>query len=92
MLSIKIPYNLVREYFNHEVALYFAWLFHYTIFILFPSFASIIIFLLKFIISNKQIENIRMFYAIGIAIWVQFFIISWNKNSNALQIKWNKDN
>ena len=92
MLSIKIPYNLVREYFNDEVALYFAWLYHYTIFILFPSIASIIIFLLKFIISNEQIENIRMFYAIGIAIWVQFFIISWNKNSNALQIKWNKDN
>ena len=91
MLSIKIPYNLVREYFNDEVALYFAWLYHYTIFILFPSIASIIIFILKFIISNEQIENIRMFYAIGIAIWVQFFIISWNKNSNALQIKWNYD-
>ena len=32
-----------------------------------------------------------MFHAIGIAIWVQFFIISWNKKSSELQVQWNND-
>ena len=91
MLSIKVPDELVRSYFNDEVALYFAWLYHYTNYIIFPSIISIIIYLLKYIISKDGIENLRMLHAIIIAIWVQFFIISWNRKSNALQIKWNED-
>ncbi len=91
MLLIKIPYNLIRGYFNDEIALYFAWLYHYTKYIIFPSMVSIFIFILKFIISKEQIENIRMFHAIGIAIWVQFFIISWNKKLSELKIQWNND-
>ena len=91
MMLIKIPYNLVRAYFNDEIALYFSWFYHYTNFVFFPSFVSIFIFILKFIISEEQIENVRMFYAIGIAIWVQFFIISWNKKSSELKVQWNNE-
>ena len=90
-LLIKNPYNLVRAYFNDEIALYFAWLYHYTNFIIFPSIISIFIFCFNFFISKEKIENIRMFHAIGIAIWVQFFIISWNKKSSELQVQWNDD-
>ena len=91
MLSIKIPYNLIRAYFNDEIALYFAWLYHYTNYIVFPSIISIIIFILKFIISKEQSENLRMLHAIIISIWVQFFIISWNKKSSELKVQWNND-
>jgi hypothetical protein len=91
MLSISTPYNLIRAYFNDEVALYFAWLNHYTHYIVFPSFVSILIFLLNFFISKQHIESIRILHAIGIAIWVQFFIISWNKKSSAIEVKWNND-
>ena len=91
MLLVKTPYNLVRAYFNDEIALYFAWLYHYTNFIIFPSIVSIIIFLSKYFISEEKIENVRMFHAIGIAIWVQFFIVSWNKKSSELKVQWNND-
>ena len=91
MLSLQTPYNLMRAYFNDEVALYFAWLNHYTHYIVFPSIVSVLIFILNFFISKQQIESIRIFHAIGIAIWVQFFIISWNKKSSAIEVKWNKD-
>ena len=91
MLSVKVPDEFVRSYFNDEVALYFAWLYHYTNFIIFPSIVSIIIFVLKFFISKDTSENLRMLHAIIIAIWVQFYIISWYRKSNALQIKWNND-
>ena len=90
-MLIKIPYNLVRAYFNDEIALYFAWFYHYTYFVLFPCFVSIFIFILKFVISEDQIENVRMFHAIGIAIWAQFFIISWNKKSSELKVQWDND-
>ena len=74
MLLVKTPYNLVRAYFNDEIALYFAWLYHYTNFIIFPSIVSIIIFLSKYFISEEKIENVRKFHAIRIAIWVKFFM------------------
>ena len=91
MLLVKTPYNLVRSYFNDEIALYFAWLYHYTNFIIFPSIISIIIFLLKYFVSQYQIENIRMIHAIGIAIWVQLFIVSWNKKSSEIKAQWGSD-
>ena len=91
MLLIKIPYNLVRAYFNDEIALYFAWLYHYTSFIFFPSMISFLILILKFVIPEEHLENVRIIHAIGISIWVQFFIISWNQKSSELQIQWNND-
>jgi len=91
MLLVKTPYNLVRSYFNDEIALYFAWLYHYIHFIIFPSIISIIIFLLKYFVSQNQLENIRMVHAIGIAIWVQLFIVSWNKKSSAIKAQWDSD-
>ena len=91
MMLIKIPYNLIRAYFNDEIALYFAWLYHYTNYIIFPSMVSIFIFSLKFILPEEQIESIRMLHAIGIVIWVQFFIISWNKKLSELKVQWNND-
>ena len=30
MLSLNTPYNLARSYLNDDVALYFAWTYHYT--------------------------------------------------------------
>ena len=40
----KEDHNLIRCYFNDEVALYFAWLFHYSKFVIVPAFVSTIIY------------------------------------------------
>ena len=91
MLLIKIPYNLIRGYFNDDIALYFAWLYHYTNYIIFPSILSICLLIFKYFSSKDQIENFRILYAIVIAVWAQFFIISWNQKSSSLRMKWNNE-
>jgi hypothetical protein len=91
MLSLHTPYNLARSYLNDDVALYFAWTYHYTKFILIPAILSLIAFLLAKILSNKKAEMLYMLYALGVTVWVQFFIIYWNRTESVLNVKWNND-
>ena len=90
MLSLNTPYNLARSYLNDDVALYFAWTYHYTKFVSIPAVISLIIFLLAKILPKKA-EMLYMFYALGVTVWVQFFIIYWNRTESALKVEWNND-
>ena len=84
--------NLIRSYFNDEVALYFAWLYHYTKFIFIPAIiATIIYFSNKFVIKGKIAEMLNIFYALGMTIWVQIFIIFWNRKESSYKFLWDND-
>ena len=91
MLSLLTPYNLARSYLNDDVALYFAWTYHYTIFILIPAVLSLITFILAKFLSNRNAEILYMIYALGVTIWVQFFIIYWYRTESELKVEWNND-
>ena len=91
MLSLYTPYNLARSYLNDDVALYFAWTYHYTKFVLFPAVLSLITFILAKFLSNKKAELLYMVYALGVTVWVQFFIIYWNRTESVLKAEWNND-
>ena len=91
MLQLHTPYNLARSYLNDDVALYFAWTYHYTKFILIPAILSLFVYVFAKILSNKKAELLYMFYALGVTVWVQFFIIYWNKTESVLKVKWNND-
>jgi hypothetical protein len=91
LISNENP-NLIRSYFNDEVALYFAWLYHYTKFIFIPAIISTTIYFAnKFIIKGKIAEMLNIFYALGMTIWVQIFIIFWNKKESSYKILWDND-
>ena len=84
--------NLIRSYFNDEVALYFSWLKHYTKFIFIPAMISIFIFLSsKFSVKGKKAELFNIFYSLGMTIWVQFFIIFWKRKESSYKILWDND-
>ena len=84
--------NLIRSYFNDEVGLYFAWLYHYTKFIFIPAIiATIIYFINKFVIKGKIAEMLNIFYALGMTIWVQIFIIFWNRKESSYKFLWDND-
>ena len=91
-LSLITRSSLVRCYFNDEVALYFAWTYHYTKFIIIPAFLSLIIFIISKFLSKEKEKMLYIFYALNVTIWVQFFIIFWNRKENSLKIKWSNDN
>ena len=91
MLSLHTPYNLARSYLGDDVALYFAWTYHYTKFILIPAILSLVVFVLAKILPNKSGELLYMFYALSVTVWVQFFIIYWNRTESVLNVEWDND-
>ena len=91
MLSLHTPYNLARSYLGDDVALYFAWTYHYTKFVLIPAIVSLVVFVLAKILPKKNAELLYMFYALGVTVWVQFFIIYWHRTESILKVEWNND-
>ena len=92
MLSLHTPYNLARSYLGDDVALYFAWTYHYTKFILIPAILSLVVFVFSKILPKNKAELLYMIYALGVIVWVQFFIIYWNRTESILNVEWNNDN
>ena len=91
MLALNTPYNLARSYLNDDVALYLAWTSHYTKFVLIPAIVSLIVFILAKILSNEKAEILYMTYALGVTVWVQFFIIYWHRTESVLKVEWGND-
>ena len=91
MLSLHTPYELSRAYLNDDVALYFAWTYHYTKFVLIPAFLSLITFISAKLVSNRISELLYMIYALGVTVWAQFFIIYWHRTESVLKVEWNND-
>ena len=90
-LSLNTPYNLARSYLNDDVALYLAWTYHYTKSVLFPAILSLIVFILSKIVSDEKAEILYMIYALGVTVWVQFFIIYWHRTESVLKVEWGND-
>ena len=88
---ISMKPNLLRSYFNDEMALYFSWLEHYSNFLTIPALISFIIFVISNIASKKINEILYILYAFGIIIWAQFFIVSWNRKESELKVLWGND-
>ena len=91
-IKSKLPFDLLRNYLNDEVALYFYWLEHYTKFLIFPAVISLFIFLCSKILSKKIEEILYIIYALGITIWIQIFIIFWKRKESELKVLWDIDN
>ena len=45
----------------------------------------------KFLIKGEKAELFNSLYALGMTIWVQFFIIFWNRKESAYKILWDND-
>jgi hypothetical protein len=87
VLSARSPYRNIRSYFGDRVAIYYAWMYHYTRFLVIPAVTAFLI-----IFANSFFpENSKMFYslyALIIAIWAQLFIIFWDRKCHELSIEW----
>ena len=90
--KMKMPYNLLRSYLNDDIALYFCWIEYYTKFLIIPALFSFFIFLSAKYLSKRNTEILYILYAFGIIIWVQFFIVFWNRKESELKVIWDNDN
>lgn len=87
VLSARSPYRTIRSYFGDKVAIYYAWMYHYTRFLAIPAVTALLIVLANsfFPDSSKLFYSL---YALIIAIWAQLFIVYWDRKCQELSIEW----
>jgi hypothetical protein len=84
--SIKLPFGLIRNYYGDYVAIYYAWVYHYTRLLLYPSATAIICLILSAIFDNHKL--FMTIYAMVIVIWSQWFLVYWNRKTSEIFIEW----
>jgi anoctamin-8 len=81
------PIDDVAQYYGEKVAFYFAWLEMYTRWLIWPSIAGIILFVLQ--VRGKSLDQpIAPLYAIFMAFWVSAFLIAWKRRAAVLAYRW----
>jgi anoctamin-8 len=85
------PINFITDYYGEEYGFYFAWLVHYTGWLLPPAVAGLVIFVIQtysYINSEEAslytaydaFNNIlNPLYSIFIVIWATLFVESWKR-------------
>uniref|UniRef100_A0A0X3QE59 Anoctamin n=1 Tax=Schistocephalus solidus TaxID=70667 RepID=A0A0X3QE59_SCHSO len=75
------PIDLVEEYFGMQIALYFAWLSHYTKALIFPAVFGILCWLLL-----PYDKNAALYYpivALCTMLWATLFLESWKRTNSS---------
>lgn len=82
------PLNVIKDYYGEKMAFYFAWLIHYTGWLIPLSFVAIIYtsITIEVRMSKEDVhyENLlntefSFFYCIAVVIWLTLFNVSWRR-------------
>lgn len=83
--------DYVADYYGEKTGFYFAWLIHYTSWLLIPSVVGAIIYAIQVInyLSRDEIDAtefidatdtvLNVIYSIFVALWTTFFVESWKR-------------
>jgi anoctamin-10/anoctamin-7 len=82
------PLPEIREYFGEKVAMYFAWLGHYTKWLVVPSFLGIIVQANVLIEYTDYKATLSGPYGLFITLWCTFFSEAWKRNQIMYAMKW----
>ncbi|KAH8878014.1 Anoctamin-8 [Schistosoma japonicum] len=80
------PLDEIKEYFGIKVALYFAWLGHYTYSLIFPAIVGLVVWL--FVNPNKNSSFYYLLMAIVNLIWTSLYLEHWKRTSSFLAYRW----
>ena len=95
------PLDGIRDYFGEKTAFYFAWMRHYSQYLIYLSLAAIIAIsanasLLPRIDKNNDFDSdeqmqsayARFFYCLIVAIWTTLYAASWKRENAVLRFVW----
>lgn len=75
----------LRAYFGESVAMYFAWLHHYSTWLLFPAAVGAAVSLLDLFIGTTADTNpLLPIFSIAIMFWAIGFVVTWERRQNVL--------
>ena len=84
------PLSDIREYFGEKVALFFAWLGHYTYFLLLPVAFMFLMYLSMSIYrpNEAEIDYRQVVTVLFVVTWVVFYTTGWSEQSKVIALKW----
>jgi hypothetical protein len=81
------PLQAVRDYFNEQVALYFAFAGFVTQWLVFPAVLGVAVFI--FGIARGDFDNVLVpVYCLSITIWSSLFVVYWRRQSAGIAFNW----
>ncbi|KAG0017564.1 Anoctamin-7 [Podila clonocystis] len=97
------PLEEIRFYYGEKIALYFAWIGHYTKWLIWAAIAGVLFLIyglaaggLKFDGSDRKEDVLTIFdnaltlpYALFMSVWSALFVEYWKRKSNVLAYTWN---
>eukprot|EP01137_Pigoraptor_chileana_P028268 Opistho-2@11958 len=81
------PINRVRAYFGEGVALYFAWMDTYCMWLTFPAAVGVLVWLIDS--ANMDTSVIMPTYAALVIVWAALFLRFWERASATYAHTWN---
>ncbi|ESO88117.1 hypothetical protein LOTGIDRAFT_126614, partial [Lottia gigantea] len=80
------PLDSICEYFGVKIAMYFAYLGHYTISLVFPTVLGILLWILQ---GNQGFDDFSfVLFAVVNVMWATLFLEHWKRTSAELAYKW----
>ncbi|KAI5710315.1 hypothetical protein M8J75_007605, partial [Diaphorina citri] len=84
----KQPLDSVCKYFGVKIAMYFAWLGHYTYMLIIPAFVGFI-FWIGFGRGDQSSEDIGyVLFSLFNVVWFSIYLEAWKRYSSELAYKW----
>ena len=84
---LRQPLDAIAEYFGETVAFYFAWLQSFTLWLIAPSLAGIILFIFQ-VRSGSVDHPLLPFYSLFMALWATSFLVFWRRRRAELAYSW----
>ncbi|CAK9053730.1 Anoctamin-10 (Transmembrane protein 16K) [Durusdinium trenchii] len=84
------PVDRIQRYFGSEVALYFAWLNHFTLWLVAPAAVGLLFYLrMHFFGFTVDDDPFLPFYSLFVVFWGMCFLRSWDRHCAVQAWHWN---
>jgi len=87
LISLRCPYRKIRAYFGDKIAMYYAWFYHYTRWLIIPAILSLLFIILNMFIPSYSKINLTI-YALFLSIWSQIFLIFFQRKCSEISVEW----
>ncbi|CAL8069690.1 unnamed protein product [Calicophoron daubneyi] len=83
--TIQQPLDDIRRYFGVQIALYFAWIGHYTLALVVPSVVGLAAWLL---VATQGSISYYLFMSVFTLLWSSVYLEHWKRTSSVLTYHW----
>lgn len=85
------PLSDIKDYFGEKVGLYFAWLGHYTTWLIAPSLVGILLFI-NVVVQGTADAALVPYFGLFMALWSTVYYEYWKRYNSLIALEWGMAN